>query len=521
MGRDSAEERVEHLRLILDTANDAFIGIDERGEVIDWNRRAEELFGWERVEVEGRALAEIIIPPEYRDAHRRGLERFLATGEGRVLYSRLDLPAVDRSGQRLDVELTIWPSKMSGRWRFNAFLRDVTALRRERHYVQLLADVTEVANATLSAEPAVTSTLAQVCEAMGWPVGHAWLVGHDDQVSRPTGWWYRSAPNRFPRFVEATAGITFGPGEGLPGRVVSSGEPHWVVDVQHDDNFPRLKAAAADGLHSAVAFPVKVADRSAAVLEFYTTDRYEVDEQTSHLLSSLGTQLGRVFERVEALDQAHEAEQFKSRMLATLSHDLRAPAVTIGGLADLLDEALPDEDDDNRQLVAGIQRQARQIATLVSELLTVERLDAGALAHEPDDVDLAALIRSVVVDLAPDAQVTIPDGLRARVDPAHLVRMVTNLVNNAQRHGEPPVLVSAARSGDSVAITVEDCGRGIPEELTGRLFEPFAATSSTGSGLGLSIVNGLARLNGGDVRYEPVEPSGARFVLILPATGSS
>src|SRR5579884_2245438 len=99
---------VERLRQILDTAGDAFIGMDAAGRVTEWNRQAELIFGWRRDEVMRRAVSEIIIPDEYREAHDQGLERFLATGEARVLGQRLELAALRRDGSEFPIELTLW-----------------------------------------------------------------------------------------------------------------------------------------------------------------------------------------------------------------------------------------------------------------------------------------------------------------------------------------------------------------------------------------------------------------------------
>jgi PAS domain S-box-containing protein len=116
-------------RQILETAHDAFIQIDAAGLITDWNSVAEVTFGWSRDEVRGRELAALIVPERHRDAHRRGLERFLDTGEARVLGDRLELTALRRSGEEFAVELTISPLETDAGFCFNAFLRDITERR--------------------------------------------------------------------------------------------------------------------------------------------------------------------------------------------------------------------------------------------------------------------------------------------------------------------------------------------------------------------------------------------------------
>lgn len=116
----------EHYRSIVETANDAFIGIDAKGFITEWNRQAELIFGWSNKEVVGRPLAETIIPPQYREAYRTGLEHFRATGEGPVLYKRSDFTALHRDGREFPVEVTVWPVPRADSWTFNAFVRDLT-----------------------------------------------------------------------------------------------------------------------------------------------------------------------------------------------------------------------------------------------------------------------------------------------------------------------------------------------------------------------------------------------------------
>jgi len=119
----------EHLRRVLDSAHDAFVSMDAGGFVTDWNRAAEETFGWTRGEAVGRVLADLIVPPGMRDAHWTGLRRFLESGEGPVLGKRLELSAMHREGQEFPIELTISALETDGLVAFHAFVRDVS----ERH----------------------------------------------------------------------------------------------------------------------------------------------------------------------------------------------------------------------------------------------------------------------------------------------------------------------------------------------------------------------------------------------------
>jgi len=104
----------ERTRLIVETSQDAYIAMDARGLITNWNAQAEATFGWTRQEVLGRPLSDTIIPPQHREAHRRGLAHFLATGEGPVLNRRIEMTALHRDGREFPVELTISPLRLGG-----------------------------------------------------------------------------------------------------------------------------------------------------------------------------------------------------------------------------------------------------------------------------------------------------------------------------------------------------------------------------------------------------------------------
>jgi signal transduction histidine kinase len=111
----------------------------------------------------------------------------------------------------------------------------------------------------------------------------------------------------------------------------------------------------------------------------------------------------------------------------------------------------------------------------------------------------------------------------AVVDPSVLDHIVTNLVTNALRYGQAPVLVSAVVDGGQVRISVEDAGPGVASEIEATLFERFtragvARDRVAGTGLGLAIAHAYARAHSGDLRYERGQPGGARFVVELPTS---
>jgi diguanylate cyclase (GGDEF)-like protein/PAS domain S-box-containing protein len=123
-------ESEEQTRLIIDSASQAYIAIDAQGLVIDWNAQAEVTFGWSRKEALGEPLEDCIIPMAQRAAHRAGVARYLATGEGRMVGKRIEVTAVHKDGHEFLAELTIWPVGSGKDTHFSALVHDIT-LRKE------------------------------------------------------------------------------------------------------------------------------------------------------------------------------------------------------------------------------------------------------------------------------------------------------------------------------------------------------------------------------------------------------
>jgi PAS domain S-box-containing protein len=128
---EEAFRRVEEqARAIVDSALDAVVAMDADGKITDWNKQAEEVFGWTRSEALGRRMSETIIPVQYRLSHERGLEHFFKTGQGPVMNRRIEITALRRDGSEFPVELTITPLKSGDTWTFSSFVRDISERKR-------------------------------------------------------------------------------------------------------------------------------------------------------------------------------------------------------------------------------------------------------------------------------------------------------------------------------------------------------------------------------------------------------
>lgn len=236
----------------------------------------------------------------------------------------------------------------------------------------------------------------------------------------------------------------------------------------------------------------------------------------------------RTSELVTANSQLVEAGRVKDDFLAVVSHELRTPLTVIMGMADMAREDLGPETE-GAMYLDRIEHNARRMADLVEDLLLTAQIDAGKLETRPQEVELGATLASLAADLSGtidgDIDLDIEGNGILVVDPSHLERIISNLVTNAQKYGRPPIAIQARIEGDTTLIRVIDGGSGVPEHQIPSLFERFEQgttgrrRTSSGIGLGLSIVRELAEINGGAARYLHSAEAPA-FEIRLPA-GSS
>jgi PAS domain S-box-containing protein len=129
-------ESSERLSRMIGAAPEAVVVIDAQGIVEEWNPQAELTFGWTREEAVGKTLSELIVPPRHREAHDRGLARYLATREPHILNRTTEFSALHRDGREFPVELSVWPVQGGDSLLFGAFVRDISARKQEEQNLE-------------------------------------------------------------------------------------------------------------------------------------------------------------------------------------------------------------------------------------------------------------------------------------------------------------------------------------------------------------------------------------------------
>jgi signal transduction histidine kinase len=217
----------------------------------------------------------------------------------------------------------------------------------------------------------------------------------------------------------------------------------------------------------------------------------------------------------------------RSDLVATVAHELRSPLTGVKGFVQaLLNRWDKLSDEQKKLMLTTVSADSDRLSRLIAELLDVARIDTGRLQLYPRPSDAGVLVRRVVESVAAGTSrpidLDVADDLPTiTVDPDKFTQVVTNLVENAVRHGSGSVRIALETSGSEpsgVLLSVEDEGDGIAPELRARVFTKFwTGGGSGGSGLGLYLVNGLVKAHGGSVTIGDADGGGARILVALPS----
>jgi len=349
-----------------------------------------------------------------------------------------------------------------------------------------------------------------------------------------------------PEFERLTRNIALKKGVGLPGRIWELGKPAWINNVSADDNFPRAGVATREGLRGAFGFPILLGSEVWGVIEFFSPEIREPDEELLKLVAGIGGQIGQFTQRKRAEEdraelfkreraaraEAEKANRLKDEFLATLSHELRTPLNAVIGWSRMLGSGRLDRENSKHALEV-IERNAWAQKQIIEDILDVSRVITGKLQLNLNPVDLVAVVDAALDAVRPAMEAkeiqiqTLIDASQRMVsgDADRLQQVVWNILANAAKFtpNGGRVEISVSQTATHVLIQVKDNGPGIDSSFLPHMFERFRqADGSTtrmhgGLGLGLAIVRHLVELHGGTIAAENREDGqGAIFTIRLP-----
>ena len=319
---------------------------------------------------------------------------------------------------------------------------------------------------------------------------------------------------------EVEQGVRIPLGRGFGGRIASDGRPVILDDVDRADSFnPILRQK---GIKSMLGAPLLAHDRVIGVLHIGTLVHRRFAPDDSELLQLVAERVALAIERAQLHDDLLLLDELRANFVAIASHELRTPAASVYGAIVTLDERGDSLSPETREELMRIAReQGERLTKLLEQLLDLSRLDARRIRVEPKPVVLHALLERIAAEAVPKKtplRLNVPRDLAAVADPMALDRILSNLLLNAVRHGEPPIVLSAEQRDAHLRICVTDHGEGVPDELRTRLFDRFERGSAEpGSALGLAIARAYPQAHGGDLMYHH-DDGDPRFELVVPST---
>ena len=263
------------------------------------------------------------------------------------------------------------------------------------------------------------------------------------------------------------------------------------------------------------------------------------DRTETRLLAAAADQVGlalahdRLVAESQAAEIARQSDALKSALLQSVSHDLRTPLAAIRAAAGTLRPGSALSEEDQLESADAIDREVEYLNRLVTNLLDLSRIEAGALRAETDAFELDDVVGQALERLRPRlVGRTVEVSLEAppvKVDPILLDEAVTNVVENAMKHtpsGTTVRVCAGERDDGRIRLTVEDAGAGVPADALPRLFDKFYRVpgrdrgSRAGTGIGLAVVRGLTEVMGGQVSARPSDLGGLAIDFYLPAASA-
>jgi PAS domain S-box-containing protein len=535
--RKRTEERLAEQARLLDLTNDAILVRDMQDRITYWNHGARELYGYSPEEALGKVTHKLLrtVPSQSLTNIRKKLERD-NRWSGELVHTCKDGTKV--------IVISRWSLDRDAKGRPSSILEtntEITDRKRAEQRRAVNLAVTRILSESLALAHAVPRILRTVCETLGWEVGDFWTPKPDGRVLRCLV--SESRIGKFSKFKAVSRKLKLAPGVGLPGRIWSNLKPAWISDITTDNNFPRAPVVAEEGLHGAFAFPISFGKHFVGVMEFFSLEIREPDEDVLKMFGSIGSQIGQFVQRKRAEAALQKSKELLEQLVRQRTKALRMSNAELKNEIErrkgLEGEILAVSDREQQRLgqelhdglcqhLTAVAFMARSVALRLKNHRVIDASDIEKIAELVNDaatdtrnlsralhridVDAAGLVNALQ-DLVDREIWKIP--CRLEVGPsfqiqddaaaAHLYRIAREAVINANKHAQArEIVVKLERSQQGMVLRVIDDGVG------------FSNEPKLKQGLGYHIMNYRAQLIGGRLKIERPKKGGTCVSCYFP-----
>lgn len=488
----------ERNRLIMNSALNAIITINTRGEITFWNNQAEVIFGWQREEVLGEKLDEIIIPNIHKEGHKLGMKKFMETGEGPVLNKQLELPALHKNGNEFPVEISITPIQQNNETIFCSFIQDISERKKAESNLKFQEEKFRniIANMNLGLMEVDNNEIAKYVNQS---------------------------------FLEIS---------GYEESELIGKKPSSLFFTWDDSEFITNKIEnRKKGISEIYQVPIK---NKRGELRWWAISAAPNYDDKGNQIGSIGIHLDITGQKKLEIElekekiKAEEASKAKEAFLANMSHEIRTPLnAIIGFLREL-----------NKQQLTEIQKiyienstiASKHLLAIINNILDISKIEAKEMVLDEEDFNLKKSIKNVVTVLQSKAAkngieiITNWDKKIAKAltgDSLRLEQVLFNLIGNAIKfttNGEITItakLIQETLKGQEISISIKDTGIGMDADFVANIFKKFSQEDKKttrkfgGTGLGMAITKELINLMNGSIAIESQKNVGTTINIVL------
>ncbi len=496
---DAVAESEKKNRLIMDSALDAIIAIDDKGLIITWNPQAERLFGWKEADVKGKKLADIIIPERYRIAHEKGMAHYNKTGDGKILKKLLELNALNKEGEEFPVELSITPISFENTTFFCSFIRDISERKKSE-------------NILIAKEEKYRSIIANINLGL-------LEVDTEDRIQMANQSFCRMSGYELDELINEKASRLFVVGE-------------------HEELIIEKQKLRQDGVSD--AYEIAVLNKKKEIKWWLVSGAPRYNDK-GELVGSIGIHLDITEQKnlekelVEAIEIAEQSSKAKENFLANMSHEIRTPLNAIIGFTQQLEESALNAQQ--QSYIETINKASENLLIIINDILDITKVEAGKLKIESIPFDIRELVTRIMYlfshksrekGLSLTCQVDEKIKSLHVGDPYRINQILTNLINNAIKFTAKGFvrievkLLHEFENIQEIQVSIIDSGKGMSVAFIDKIFQKFTQENSSiartygGVGLGMSIVKELTTLLHGSIQIQSKENEGTQVNISIP-----